>query len=164
VITFGHRETDNSSRMITINGYFYLVNYCYVLQMGPMLSDHNKRLITSTVITLKIFHCINMKYNGRHFMWSWILIDQALNNFYFSIKSLTVNIRFMLSLYLSPKVITLSGFHCSKCFIFLLKKNSVLSRVKVLTWNMTTKKITNAKNVQLSGIKNVKSSSSEIGQ
>jgi len=116
----GHRETDNINLMIIINGYLDLVNYCYVLQMGPKLSDHNKRLITLTVITLNSFHCL--KYSGRHFMWSWILINQALNNLYASTKSLIVNIRLMLSLYLRPKVITLSGFHCSKCFIFLLIK------------------------------------------
>ncbi len=106
-----------------------------------MLSDHNKRLITSTVITLKSFHSINMKYSGRHFMWSWILIDQALINFYFSTKSLIVNIRFMLSLYLSPKVITLSGFHCSKCFIFLLiKKLCSFTCQRFDTWQQKNNK------------------------
>ena len=52
VITLGQRETDNIIRTITINGYLYIVNYCYALQMGPMPLDHIKLLITLTMITL----------------------------------------------------------------------------------------------------------------
>ncbi len=41
------------------NCCFLLVIYCDLLQMGPMESDHNKQLITLTMITLSGFHCNN---------------------------------------------------------------------------------------------------------
>ena len=55
VITLGQIETDSINPTIAMKGYLYFVSYSYVLQMGPMPSDHNKWLIAVILITLVAF-------------------------------------------------------------------------------------------------------------
>ena len=55
MITLGQRETDSINPTIAIKGYLYIFNYSYVLQMGPLPSDHNKWLIAVILITLVAF-------------------------------------------------------------------------------------------------------------
>ncbi len=58
LITLKQGETDNINRMLTKNDSFYSIYY-NIKQTGPsMKSDHFKRQITLTVITLSDFCCI----------------------------------------------------------------------------------------------------------
>ncbi len=41
-----------------MTNYFYVVNFSKTYQIGHSKSDHNKQLITLSVITLIDFHCI----------------------------------------------------------------------------------------------------------
>ena len=61
VITLGQRETDNINRMITISKltrHQHKVKTSELGQDNLGKFDHNKRMITLSVITLSGFHCI----------------------------------------------------------------------------------------------------------
>ena len=88
VISLGQKETASNNPTIAINGYLYIVNYSYVLQMGPLPSDHNKWLIAVILITLVAFIVSHFYVNREEVKIAFVYLS------YFTITNIYLQFNF----------------------------------------------------------------------